>query len=720
MMPGGPVPPPFGPPPQGAISPMGAPARATNPMDLVAAMRDLVGTPVKRPEPIYRPGYVKPKRPPIEQVHATGKRLYDANRNWRWLIYQTLKWVRQELTGAFPEDIRERQLGFQEEYISSALSDERNLIISKGAAFKPSFRASWTKPELRGYAQRLEDAVAWLRDMERYRSADGGNRPLEIDEWALLADYGMYVSRDTFDGRRTDCPIDMRLIDPCQVHPVWDRRDGLAEVYRVYWDTTREITAAYGDFAPSQMTKLKNEIGTDITDETEHEVIEWWNSWDRCVLVGGVTMLGMTEHKYGDVPYTVQYGGFGEPLFTRTSPAGVAQRSNNQWHQTASTRSDERMAKAVPYLYYRMRSHEIYEAVMARMLTGFKKDINPPTIRYRTDAAAEKPMPALDGSAGAQNEAMYGEEKIEALPTTDLAKANLMLTQLTQDRMTGSAPPEMFGRIDKSNVTGVAQSGANDAGMHLLFPMTLSLQVALERKYDRVIRMLGNFGEMAAYGNGAKQPIRVPVTRRAKPGQPTAYEFDREVIEKVGSKVVATFSKVDPRDWPSLAAAGKNMVDGGFALRREIRAIATGDHDYDTFYEEWMEENALFGALQLPEFQKINVAVQLAAQIAENEGSPDRQAALKRVLDVWLQTIAATMQPQGQPGMGGGQPGMGQPQQPGMPGQMSQQQLPPGSPQQALQIPPQVGASPGVPGQMSYPAMGAGPGSQGAPVGRPY
>lgn len=695
---GGPVASPFAPPqtapPAGATSPMGGMARARNPMEMVQAMRDLVGTPVRQAEPVYRPGYRKPKRPEIEQVVATGKRLYENNRLWRNLIYLTLRWVRQELTGAFPEDIRERQLGFQEEYISSALSDERNLIISKGAALKPGFKAAWTKDELRGYAQRLEDTVQWLREKERFFHASGGERPLELDEWALMTDYGMYVSRDTMAPRRTDCPVDMRLIDPCQVHPVWDRQMGMKEMYRVYWDTTEEITATYGDFSPSQMRKLENEIGT-VGDQTEHEVIEYWDTWYRCVIVAGVVMLPVTEHKYGDVPYTVQYGGHGDPMFTRSPTAGLAYRTGNTWYQTATTRGDERLAKAVPYLYYRLRSHEIYEAVMARVITGFKKDINPPTIRYRSDIAADKPMPQLDGSAGAQNEAMLHEEKIEALPTTDLAKTNLLLTQLTQDRMTGSAPPQMFGRIDTSNVTGVAQAGANDAGQHLLFPNTKAWEVALEQRYDRVLRMLGNFGHLPVYGNGEKRPILVPVSRRAKPGKPTAYEFDREVIEKVGSRVKVTFSRVDPRDWPALAAAGKNMVDGGFALRREIRAIATGDHDYDTFYEEWMEENALFGALQLPEFQKLNVLAQMAAEIKEAEGNPAYQQTLMRMMQFWMQIAAP--QPQAQPGMGGpAQPGMGSPPQPGM-----------------------GGPTPGVPGGMSYPALGAGPGSQGAPVGRP-
>lgn len=208
----------------------------------------------------------------------------------------------------------------------------------------------------------------------------------------------------------------------------------------------------------------------------------------------------------------------------------------------------------------------------------------------------------------------------------------------------------------------------------------------------------------------------MPVSRKRANAAP-AYEFDREVVEKVGTRCKVTFSRVDPRDWPGLAAAGKNMVDGGFALRREIRELATGDTDYDTFYEEWMEENALFGALQLPEFQKFAVLDQMLAQAKENAGDPEVMQRYLRMAALWEQTVMAPAQQQMQPGMGG------QPQQPGMPPQgmpQGQPQMPPGAPQQALQIPPQVGATPGGPGGISYPAVGAGPGSQGGAVGRPY
>lgn len=692
-----PVPSPFGPPPAsggmpGMAAPMGMPPprpQTSDPVALVNAIRALAPTVIKQPEPLYRPGYKPPKKKDPEEVVRTAKRLFDQHRLWRTLIYRTLQWTHQELTGMFPEDAKEREMGFQESYISTALSDERNLVIAKLMGHRPSFKALYTKDELRGDAQKLEDLYFWLRKEERHRAAIRGQRPLEIDEGALFVDYGMYVTRDTFAPQRTDCPVDMRLMDPCQVYPIWDDAYGLKEVYRVYSDTTAEITRAYGDFTDAQMKSLKDQIGN-VTDDTEFEVIEYWDTWRRQVHVSGVLVM-QADHKYGDVPYTIQYGGGGNPMFTRTPTVGAWALANNRLELATSTRIDERVHQATPYLYFRLRNHEIWEAIMGRVLTGFKKDINPPTIRYRSDAAAEKEMPQIDASPGAQNEAMMGEEKIEALPTTNMATTNALLTQLEKDRMTGSMPPEAFGRFDKSNISGVAQQGANDAGMHLISPLVRAYETGLGQRYDRIARMLGNFGHLSTHGGDRVQPLIVPVSRK-RPNGATAFEFNREIMEKVGTRCEVSFSKVDPRDWPGLAAAGKNMVDGAFALRREIRELAIGDTDWESFMEEWMEENAIFGALQLPEFQKFAVLDQMLAQAKEHTSNPEVMRRYLRMAELWEQSVLAPQQQQmGQPGMPQGQPGM---------------------------APPQM-ATPGGPGGMSYPAVGAGPGSQGAPVGRP-
>lgn len=681
-----------------------------DPVKLLASLKALVGTPVKTPEPIYRPGYVQPPRPDIMKVHATAKKLYDNNRMWRAMVYTTLQWTHQELTGAFPEDLVERANGLQEEFISPLLTAERDLIISKGAALKPSFRKKVLRDDLRGWSQRLTDAAIWLRDMEQYKHVARGNRPLELDEWALFADYGMYVSRDTLAPRNSECPLNMMLIDPAQVHPVYDHT-GLKAVYRVYKDTMENIVAAYGDFSKAAMTKLTNEMGAELGDDNEFEVIEYWDSWYRCVLLGDTPVLGVTAHEYGDVPYTIQYGGHGDPMFTRMPSTGAYQRVNNQWVMTSGGRADERLHKAVPYLYYRLKGHEIMEAIGARLLTGLKKDINPPTIRYRSEEAvsANPELPQMNTGPGQSNDAMLAEERIEPIPTVNSGATDRMLAMVERGIQAGSAPPEMYGRMEKSNISSVAQAGANDAGQHLLFPNTKAWESALEQRMDKNLRLLANKGYMARDSGKEKKPLMVPV---AKPrgDQAKAYEFDREVVDKVGSRIEVTFTKVDPRDWPGLFAAAANGIDKGIIRPSEIRAIAVGEQDWEDHSAEWREEMSLLAMTMNPDVQKLQIGVDLLNSIAENEGSPQIQEGYQKLYDIWLQLQQPPAQP---PGMPGGQPGAAPAPQSGNPFP-----APPGS----AQIPPGGGggATPGGPGGMSYAGIGAGPGSQGGAVGRPY
>ena len=690
-------PPGMGMPPQGG--------QIGDPMELLAALK-LAQSAKGAPQPIYLPGYKAPPKPDPKKIEATGKDLWENGRLWRALIYNMLRWTRQELTGMFEEDREERANGFQEEFISPILSAERNLVIAKLASLDPHFTAqSVQTDELKGYAQQLENFARWLRDMESLSHPGMGNRPLKIDEAALFVDYGMYVTRDTFNKDNADCPVNMTLIDPAQVYPIWGQPySGLRAVYRVFDDSVAWITQAYGDLPPSVLKKLKDKYG-EVDDETELSVVEYWDTWWRCVLINGEAVIGPTAHEYGEVPWTIQYGGYGEPMFTRTPEMAELSKVGSSWTYTSNKRSNERINKATPYLFYQIKNHEIYEAVMGRLITGFKKEINPPTIRYRSDMAAEKEMPNLDAAPGAQNEAMLGEEKIEALPTaTSSPLTQTILQSVIADKRMISMPQESYGAIDKSNVSGTAMANASDAGMDKIAPATMAWGSALGNRYGRIARMVANFGYMAEYGGAEPRKLMIPVTKPRK-GQPSSYHFSRDVIEKVGSRISVSFSKVDPRDWVGLFSAAQPGITQGLVTRADIRKIATGDGDYDRFLEEWMEENAIFSALQLPEYAKaVTVPQAFLQQIAENEGNPEMQQIYQTLLEGWMQVTAP--QPQMQPGMQQPQPGMQG--DPNAAAQMGPSPAPPGS----VVIPP---TSAGV----SLPAMGMGPGSQGGAVGRP-
>jgi hypothetical protein len=146
MPPQQPLPQAFGPPPPGV--------QPGNPIALLASLKALVGTPLKAPEPIYRPDYKPPKKPEPSVVLDQGKRLHNNARLWRHMIFTTLMWADQRLTGMFPEDEADRAAGFQEEWVSPMLSAERNLVIATTAAHKLAFKAPSVRDELKGWARR--------------------------------------------------------------------------------------------------------------------------------------------------------------------------------------------------------------------------------------------------------------------------------------------------------------------------------------------------------------------------------------------------------------------------------------------------------------------------------------------------------------------------------------------------------------------------------------
>jgi len=661
-----------------------------DPMALLLALKQLAGVKAPTPEPMYRPGYKPPKKPGYDEVWSTAQNLYDNARQWRALISMTLMWTRQKMTGIFPEDMNERLNGLQEEYISSALSDERNLMIALGADQELSLRKRPLKEDDRGYAQRLEDAAIWFRAKERLHHAERGNRPLELDEWAQLIDYGMYVSRDTLWPENPGCPVRSTLIDPAQVHPLFNVY-GLDRVYRVYSDTAAELTASYGDFAPSVLKQIEDTLGS-VTDTTEFEVTEYWDTWRRCVLVNSVPLVPMTEHKYGEVPWTVAYGGYGEPMFTRTPGQVSVRRINGGTFSIEGSRGDDRIFKATPFIYYRIKNHELKEAVGARLVTAMKKGVNPPVIRYRDDDAGQQDLPELYTGPGAQNEAQLGREKIEPLPPMDLSVLDRTMALISTDEERAAPPPQMRGGLGgTSNVTGVAQGQAASAGDYLLTPAVAAYTMAQMRRYPRIFRLLGNFGDDIAYGNGRSSPLMIPVSRRSVSGGEPGYEFNREIIDRVGSDIEVKITKIDPSKWAALVAGAKPAIDLGALKRSELREMLVGDADFDRHLEEWSEENAVFGMQQLPEFQKMNVMAQITDLIKENEGRPEIQAMYRNMLQMWQQSA---MQPPAPPPGQGPPPGGQLPQQPGMP-------------------------NPATSAGTSYPQLGQGPGLNGGQVGAP-
>lgn len=673
-----------------------------HPTELLEAMRRIAPQPVST-TPHYPANFTPPPRPDKDKVIQQAKHLWEQYDHWRTLIEITWEWINHRRTGMFPEDEADRAAGLQEEYISNALSRKRNAAIARIASSKIGVRKRYNADNLRRSAQRLEDAAMWVLEQMEAVHAAAGNRPMKLDEALLLVDRGMFVSRQVLDPGDPDLPLCVDLIEPTQVMPIFGGKRGLTHVYRYYRDTIENIVAAYGDFTPTARKKIAAKFGTDLTERTELEVYEYWDAWWRFVAVDDELVVPVAAHEYGYVPWTVQYGGYGDAMFTRTPGDRAYRSSSGAFVQVDTTRRDERIFKAVPLIYYDVHGHSIYEAVMARILTGFKKEINPTVNLYRDMMVAGTDRPEYSNAAGAINEFALGQERAELAPQQSNNPITGMLIQglLSEAAKTD---PTMGSAMDKTNqATGAALLRVGDENSEQLVPLYQALERAKSHQLSQIFQTIGNFGHLAKYGNTRVSPLMVPA-RKTRQGEAPAFELGRELIDAVGPRVEVTFTKVSPADWVGLFNAGKLGIEIGAVGPDEIRALATGDHDYDRFLEEWIEYRAIMSATQHPKFNELfHIPMMIEEQITESMGDPERVAFWKKQLQAWMQMA---MQSQAQPGGGDPMAAMGGQAPQATPGNPSPP--PPGS----VVLPPTQNGQ-------SMPALGLGPGNQGGAVGRP-
>lgn len=671
---------------------------AINPMELMDALKALAPRDVL-PKPRYATGYKQPKKKTPGEIKQRADQLYQEYQPWRTLIEVTAGWLRHERSGYFPEDAADRRNGLQEEFISTALTTKRNAAIAKIGGAKQGVKKSYYSDELRRKAQMIEDAVTWLFLEFEHQWNIKGQRDLRLDEALLYIDRGMYCSRQVFDKDDEECPINIDLIEPAQVHPIWGGKRGLQEVYRVYRDTVAFILADYGDFiTPEKYKSITNKYGSDVSDMTELPVYEHWDTWYKTIMIGEVPVI-QAEHKYGYVPWTIQYGGFGDAMFTRTPGEGATRGFSDSFIQIDRSRINERYYKAVPFIYYDTRSHEIFEAVMGRLLTGFKREINPPIERHRSTLLAGTDMPEYSQAPGSVNEVALGEEEIRVSPQLQNSPITGMIVQTVMGERS-QRDVSINEKAGQSNVTGSALDRFTHEGEQLLLPVFRSLQRAKEHQAEQLLRTIGNWQHLAKYGGDEPRSIMVP-TKKRMGDYPPAFELTRELIEEVGPRVEVTYKNVDSQNWLPIFNAGKIGIEIGAITPEEVREEATGDTDYDTFFERYAEIKATMAAISHPKFNEMfEIPAVIAEQIKQAEGDPALQAWWGQKLQDW-EAMAA--QPQGMGGEGGA------PQGPA-PGNMG---APAGVP---TSNPFPAAPAPGGGGTM--PAM-VGPGSQGAPVGRP-
>jgi hypothetical protein len=663
------------------MPPIGMPRR--DPMVDMSALRDAMAN--SQPMgPVYPRWLGEVKKPDPAAMCELARRRYDEYSTWRGAVRHDLRMIRMQESGIFPDDAPDIKAGIMESYESHGLVDEYNLAVSWLSGLQKRVVKQAQSDETKGDARKVKLACELLMAYEAQCHVDKGEMPTSVVEPKILLGYGVVAKRRVLDrfAEPYDSPFITRYIDPAQLIPEFDDR-GIKRLFRVYSAKVGDLANTYGDFAPSVKKKLEDRYGKFDDDLEITNIVEYWDRWWRFVGVDTGDILPLIDHRYGEVPYTIGHGPLGEPNLTMLpDETGSAAMVEETWRENLPY-------KSVPFVRFIKRSHIMHEALMSRYLYGVKLELWPPHIRMRSLAASNKPLPLLDGSPGASNEGMYGEEEIQPFPFPSAGQSNrvMMMDAIKQDMSTGRAPASARGDMDQSNISGTANKQGVQAGLHLYKPWVGTLESFTARDLSKAMRIWQRLGNVIEYGDtgGARRPFVVPV-QKPYSGESASFELKRETISKVGATVSVTMSSVNPEDWLLRSQAIEQMSKQGFSMPYLADMLLGVDYDPQMF-EEWQEEQAIKQAMAHPRFlELVVIPSMLDAQIAENEDDPEQLAVLIKYRQMWeeLQVQPAMMehqmkkeqmqmQPQASEGSSSGPPGSGGPS---MPGNMSGVSLP--------------------------------------------
>lgn len=642
----------------------------------------------KRDAPAYKApaNYKKHKKPEVGDIWTAAKREEGRNARRNARMMDTVMRLRGEIVGIFDSDREDREDGLQDEFKSTALIDDWNLLNAIGASLEFAARKKILLPGDRIYGQTLEDWAYFLREEEVYRWSERGDIPLEMAEWKVLTTYGMIVSRHLPNLKDDEYPFTDTLIDPISFYPIFDA-NGLCEAYRIFRTTYARACSDFGEPKPKDRRQYEDESGTDPGRSVT--ICEYADCTYRSVsILNGPELLPPTEHRLYRNPFVVQYGPAGEPLFTDTGRADLVGNVHGEsgWWRSGPGDDWGLEHKAVSSIHLQRERHDQFEAFMARITQAFKSQMDPAYVMTRDNLAAKTSLPKIDRRPGAVNELLPGEQLQPMTNDVRSQDVGSLINAVQQDRQTGSIPLGMFGTQPGSNITGNSMSNAAEAGMDHISPWIRAMETYQTRKMETKTYQYRNMGHLTAYRNGNERPFMV-ATHKPRTNKDLAHEMTPELIDQIGCRVQISLTRIRTQELLVLAQAGTALMQAGVMSRRRF-AERIQEYDFDRLQDE-IDEERLRDALYADEQMRNGIITPIwMIQQIEQATDPQTKAMWASLLQHWMQFYATPQQgPPGSPPPGAGPAGAGGP----------------------------APISNGVP----MPAMGAPPGAGGAPVGRP-
>lgn len=542
--------------------------------------------------------YRKPKAPRPEDVLADAQQEKEDHRHRLDHVHEMYDVLSGARVGQFERDTDLIESGEVEIFRLTDITDEHNAACTWVAGMDVSFEAKSRDVVDRDEASAKEDFLTFLYERWAARHAEAGFGHLQWSLSDTLQRTGMlatWIRDDPSDG---ELGIDIRVIDPSSIFPVYEGARGLAKVYRVYQATASDVLGNFGDDEGEVERKIRKIARSESSGRYDHryegECIEYYDRHWAMVLFEG-TMIRRWEHGLGTPPFVITPGCFGQQGFTRIpAPHRVWDREDIiRGVPITSSRSEDLAGIYQPFLYRRLRSHYQEEALAGRLMTMARRTLNPPTVLKQGLLSQQDGIPDIDTSEGGTT-AIRDDDALEPFPSTpDPSIYQPLMMLVGQNRQTSMPPSLVMGQGIPAQTSGTAIDIASQNGLEKWTPLVLCLEAHLSHVGQRALEIIRDWGDILG-GEGNLGVIEVP---RRNPSDGATeispyHELTPEMVRRSGTRVVSRMSKFNPLTLGAVANALIMLKSMNAIDQRSIIRIAGYDPDIEGVLQR-IEEDLL-------------------------------------------------------------------------------------------------------------------------------
>lgn len=577
-------------------------------------------------------------KPDGAQVAQVAKQKFERYSLWRASVRLDMELLRFDKQGIFKHDLDAYRAGYMDDYQSIMLVEDFNHAVSTISGITPYFPVPVTNDQDAAYARQKRAAVEWLYQASQNQINRMGDQPANILHTKYMLGWGQVAKRITLNtyAETNESPFNDKFIDPTELVVDWEGERGPKRVYRRFSTTIGELCDAYGSFSEAQEKKIKNQYGSDLTDETEiNDVDEYWDRVWRLVTVAGFDLLAPIEHDYGEPPFIIQPGPFGMP---RSASLPVGDGWSNAREEDRRKRIQH---QSCSFIHFKRIIHMQNEAQYKRWLLDEQRRQNPPIERSRSTKLTG-PLRPFQFMPNDVNESELGEEDVTVLRVEPPGpSAQLLNQQQARDMSVAFASPSQHGEVNTSNLSGTAYRGALAQSMTQYQPWIGARQTSIQLESEFKLRQIRNLVDAVEYAvPGRVKPVIFPMTRKVS-GEQASARLTAQLIDRVGADVQVRMTTQDKNTWPSLmpVAIGLSQQFGVPAswILDEFFQIPMDE----AMREESDEEKAMRAMQEHPKFVELFVIpARIRSEIVENQGNTEYVAFLEEALSAWEQYIS--------------------------------------------------------------------------------